>query len=644
MPFRPQVNDKLTINGVSYVVSEHPTAPGIPYGQEGRQATVYQLVTQDEEKRALKVFKARHRSPSLTTLADKLGPFAVLPGLQICHRTVLTPHCHGDLLSQHPDLAHAVLMPWIEGPTWSEVMLEKHELTPEQSLGLARSLAGALAAMEEQGLAHCDLSGPNLLLPGLEGVKGSLVALVDIEQLYGPGLERPELLPGGSPGYAHKTAPDGLWGVAADRFAGAVLLAEILGWCDEQVREAAWGEQYFAGEEMQKETQRSLLLTDVLRGRWGEGVAAFFRQAWQSQALADCPAFEEWLTVLPEEMGAVSSMAEVDVDEERAGSAGLSWRLPEDDKPELAFASDVREQLARTRLQAEEDLLLPEQPGQTVSELMAAYELDPVAAWAPLARALMAKAQRAEEVGDKKSALESYQWAMEVTPEGSALWEEVSAILAGWEQQGEVVEELAAQAEASTPSPAVPAEKPGLVQRRRVLRWVCSVGALVIVGGLLVLMATGGGFLALVFGGRAQPMVAPAGTPTRTPAPIHTSTRKPFPSATATERPTATPTEMPVVTPVLMFPEQGQTYRSPITFQWRGGLGSGQFYLVRAWHAESGFAIESSSMWTTSWTADLPAEKFGDWRWNVSVLQNGRVVVTSAEGMFWFDPFPGSRS
>jgi len=300
MAFHPQVGEELLIKDVTYQIVEHPAAPGIPYGQEGRQAIVYQLVAEGGEKRALKVFKARYRLPALVALADKLAPFAELPGLQVCQRTVLSARRYGNLLRQHPDLTYAVLMSWVEGPTWMEVLLEERDLTSEQSLALARSLAEILSGMEERGLAHCDLSGPNVMLPMLAG--GESLELVDVEQLYGPGLERPELLPGGSPGYAHRSAPDGLWSSTADRFAGAVLLAEMLGWCDERVRQAAWGENYFDPQEMQEETKRFRTLVAVLQERWGDGVASLFERAWRSETLWDCPTFGEWLVALPEEV------------------------------------------------------------------------------------------------------------------------------------------------------------------------------------------------------------------------------------------------------------------------------------------------------------------------------------------------------
>jgi formylglycine-generating enzyme required for sulfatase activity len=191
-----------------------------------------------------------------------------------------------------------------------EVMLEKRALTDEQCLSLARHLTEILAAMEERSIAHCDLSAPNVILPGLvqpptPSVQ-STIELVDVEQLYAPSLDRPEALPGGSPGYAHKTAPSGLWSAKADRFAGAVLIAEMLGWCDARVRDAAWSENYFDPNEMQQETARFLTLSRVLHEQWGDKVAALFDQAWHSETLEDCATFGEWLITIPKTRQAVA--------------------------------------------------------------------------------------------------------------------------------------------------------------------------------------------------------------------------------------------------------------------------------------------------------------------------------------------------
>ena len=308
--FRPQADHPLSVDGVPYSIAEHPAAHGMPYGQEGRQATVYKLVSGTGQK-ALKVFKPRFQVPSLVSLSKRLDTYAEIPGLRVCRRMVLTPQHNSELLAEHPDLLYSVLMPWIEGPTWMEVIISKRVLTPDQSLQLVRALANVLSIMEQEGLAHCDLSGPNLLLPALAddtlrprsaGETTSLmIELVDVEQMYGPELRRPEVLPSGSMGYAHKTAADGLWSSEADRFAGGVLIAEMLGWCDPRVRDAAWGEGYFDPSEMQRANARNArynALDNVLRERWGEQIVPLFRRVWESTTVGECPTFGAWLVQL----------------------------------------------------------------------------------------------------------------------------------------------------------------------------------------------------------------------------------------------------------------------------------------------------------------------------------------------------------
>lgn len=377
MPFRPNVSDTLIIDNVAYRVAEHPSAPGIPYGQEGRQAIVYQLVA-GNQRRALKVFKPRYQLPALASQAEQLAPLARLPGLGVCQRTVLTARRHGELLRQHPELTYAVLMPWVKGPTWLQVLTERRELSPQQCLTLARALAEVLAGMEEEGVAHCDLSGPNVLLPGLTplnppvdggtaggrpvdgGTEGGVsasagtlggIALVDVEQMYGPELRRPQFLAGGSPGYAHATAPDGLWSAEADRFAGAVLLAEMLAWCDERVHEAAWGESYFAPDEMQAQSHRLHILIDALRERWGAAVSRLFHRTWHSDTLLDCPTFGEWMIALPGTTEASRALAELGSAETAAAPEADTapvWRTGGPDQ-ELGSPAARLKQRASTR-------------------------------------------------------------------------------------------------------------------------------------------------------------------------------------------------------------------------------------------------------------------------------------------------------
>ena len=88
-------------------------------------------------------------------------------------------------------------------------------------------------------------------------------------------------------------------------------------------------------------------------------------------------------------------------------------------------------------------------------------------------------------------------------------------------------------------------------------------------------------------------------------------------------------------------PAQGGQFSNPITFEWLGSLTAGQAYQVTTRHFKSGHTIRSGRLAERSWTTNLPPERYGEWRWTVSVAQENRTVATSSEGMFWFNPYPG---
>jgi hypothetical protein len=73
----------------------------------------------------------------------------------------------------------------------------------------------------------------------------------------------------------------------------------MMAWCDPITREAAWGDSYFAPDEMHTPCARYELLRRALveRGEWA--VANLFERAWQSESLAACPTFQQWLNALP---------------------------------------------------------------------------------------------------------------------------------------------------------------------------------------------------------------------------------------------------------------------------------------------------------------------------------------------------------
>jgi hypothetical protein len=116
------------------------------------------------------------------------------------------------------------------------------------------------------------------------------------------------------------------------------------------------------------------------------------------------------------------------------------------------------------------------------------------------------------------------------------------------------------------------------------------------------------------------------------------------PSPTNTRWPTPLPTFTPgpVTQPTLIAPEQGSSHRTGMTFQWGGNLQGSQRYRVQLSHTESGFRLDSPLVSETIWQIILPAERFGEWHWEVAVVSNGIVRATSDDWHFYLDPFPDS--
>ncbi|MGF1507319.1 MAG: hypothetical protein ACFB51_19665 [Anaerolineae bacterium] len=323
--FNPQPNETITIGGQDYTVAPHPAVPAFAFGQEGRKAYVFHLVT-GGEKYALKKFKPAYRVPELVTVNDELAQFARWRGLEVANRRCLTADNYSDVLATYPDLEYAVLMPWITGSTWYDLVIAMTPLTRLEALTFATGMVDVLAGLEEAGLAHCDIAAANVIINPTTGQ----VHLIDIEDIYAPGFQPPAALPAGTDGYAHKTTSGGQWGPHAARFAGAVITAEMLAWHDQRIRKASEEEHYFKASEMQQDTADYCLMLEVL-GAVDERLAELFTQAWESETLADAPGMRAWQEVLQEVQH-----------REKVASVASSWRpiVPGGGQPEQPEAEE----------------------------------------------------------------------------------------------------------------------------------------------------------------------------------------------------------------------------------------------------------------------------------------------------------------
>jgi serine/threonine protein kinase len=290
-----EINTILEINGKRYHFCEIPPAPRFIFAMVGRKAKVFRLGSGGRNF-ALKVFNSHYQSHTVHERAEMIKRHRDLPGMSAANWFVLTPENHPHLIAQYPSLAYAILMPWIDGVTWSEVLYRQYlqdrkvPLMRQQCFRIALTFIKSVASLESRGLAHCDLSRNNFII----SEDFSRVELVGIDGLYGPGFARPEHLSGGTAGYAPQwQLRAGAWDAAADRFAAGILLSEILTWHDPEIRSLGKGEGFFKRDEFGNDSLRFRAVSEALEEIHPK-LAQLFRQTWFAGSADECPPVAEW--------------------------------------------------------------------------------------------------------------------------------------------------------------------------------------------------------------------------------------------------------------------------------------------------------------------------------------------------------------
>jgi serine/threonine protein kinase len=244
--------------------------------------------------------KPAYRSEHVARVAETIVRSAHIPGFYLHNRICLTSTNYPDLIRAYPDLAYAILMPWLTGRTWAGFMQDQAvsaRYTLQQAYALSVTVALLLRNLESMLLAHSDIAGGNILLsPDLQRLQ-----LLDLEGLYIPNVPLPPFCSQGSPGYQHHNlGPQGQCCPEGDRFAGAVLLAEMLTWWNPRVRAhvADHADTLFPPAELQM--QSLSYLPEVRKTLWSilPDLLHLFDQAWSSSTLSECPELEQWSRIL----------------------------------------------------------------------------------------------------------------------------------------------------------------------------------------------------------------------------------------------------------------------------------------------------------------------------------------------------------
>jgi serine/threonine protein kinase len=302
--FTPHVGMMLSIESTAYEFLPHPLFPDDEsevFVTEGGEALVYQLRDCSNARLyALKVMKPAYRSEQCARVANALIVHKDAPGMFLGHRLCLTKENSSDVIALYPDLLYATLMPWLTSQTWAGLLQDataSAAYTPAKAHRIATATANVLAYLEAHNLAHTDIAGGNILLaPDYQWVE-----LLDIEGIYLPNMPTPTWRSQGSPGYQHRTLDErGQWRLDGDRFAGAILLTEMLTWWNPLVRAhtADDAETLFAADELQKSDFPRWHAVRNTLWRMNPMLLSLFDQAWTSSDLAQCPKLSSWATQL----------------------------------------------------------------------------------------------------------------------------------------------------------------------------------------------------------------------------------------------------------------------------------------------------------------------------------------------------------
>jgi len=289
MRFEPKPNDTLTLFGEQYVVQPHPSASHIAYSSEAGRAFVYQLKGQKGDHFALKVIKPKFRRANLADSPRHLVNIEKFEGLRAANRRVVLPE--EPIVKTFPALEYAMLMPWISGSTWFDVLnnakLHGTYFDSPFAVKLCAQFLKVMAALEQAGYAHSDISPGNLIVGKLHPD----VQLIDLEDMYLPGAPAPSEDYTGSPGYRHRSGDQGAttWRREGDRYATAVMAAEMLVLTNRKLARLATDTGYFASHCQDDDGAKRFDSAQGILANSAPGFARLFKQAWFSESLSDCP-------------------------------------------------------------------------------------------------------------------------------------------------------------------------------------------------------------------------------------------------------------------------------------------------------------------------------------------------------------------
>jgi hypothetical protein len=287
--FDPKANEEIVLFGERYVVQSHPSISHLPFSSEGRRALVCQLKNHKGEYYALKVFKKKYRDHILVSSASLLLGVEGFEGMRAARRRIVMP---GDpIVKSYSNLEYAMLMPWVFGATWFDILQraakDGFRLPRTDAIHLCQRFLKVLDGLEAAGIAHTDISAGNVAVD----LKALDVQLLDLEDLFITGVVAPPHQNAGSKGYRHHTCDLGktCWCPEGDRYAAAIMAAEILILADAQLAGKVTEDGFFIGHCRTIEGNNRFREAKARLNPIAPRFTQLLESSWNAGTLKECP-------------------------------------------------------------------------------------------------------------------------------------------------------------------------------------------------------------------------------------------------------------------------------------------------------------------------------------------------------------------
>jgi len=290
--FRPSPHDSLPLFGEKYFVQPHLQQPAMAYAAEGKAALVYKVRKRSGPVFALKVFKKQFRDHELLKTAERLRFLQSYEGLRAAQRQVV--ESGEQITNQYPELLYAMLMPWITGTTWNDLLITAGRTQTaygvDTGIRLCDRFLTVMQGLESNGIAHTDIAPGNVVIT----TRPVDVQLLDLEDVFIPGLPPPAVLPKATPGYDHPAARGmTTWASEGDRYSAAVMAAEMLLLPYPELAATANDSGLFGGNRTTPQGKARFSDAYPCLDAISPTFAQTFKKFWDATAIKDCPRLSE---------------------------------------------------------------------------------------------------------------------------------------------------------------------------------------------------------------------------------------------------------------------------------------------------------------------------------------------------------------